>query len=464
MLILGIIIGVIALHVCFAMLELRQLKTTYYEEYSTKLPELSDSFRIAVLSDLHCCSFGKNNIKLFRSLIKTTPDVILISGDLVNGMNESEFEFARSFLSELSKLNIPVYYTFGNHEERYRKWGNGIFDRYLALVQEYVTVLNNETVVLPVTAKETGNTVGFNVSTSVCTNENTNKCTNRNISFSNEVNSASGHVGTITLTGVDLPEYMYRKGDFSSAAAEIAAEAISNIHPSELLPEDEHIESANRTDFRTPGTVALMSDLMHRNNSTANTDDSEARPAVALVSDLLHRNNSTANTDDSEARSAVALVSDLLHRNNSTANTGDSEAQPAVALVSDLFHLNNPTANTGDSEARPAVALDSADSTANNGSYRIVISHDPDYFRILAHAGADMVISGHVHGGIIRLPILGGLVNPKLKLFPKFDKGRFEYNNSVMYLSGGLGWHNLPIRFMNRPEIVVISLSNRSFL
>ena len=416
MLILGIIIGVIALHVCFAMLELRQLKTTYYEEYSTKLPELSDSFRIAVLSDLHCCSFGKNNIKLFRSLIKTTPDVILISGDLVNGMNESEFEFARSFLSELSKLNIPVYYTFGNHEERYRKWGNGIFDRYLALVQEYVTVLNNETVVLPVTAKETGNTVGFNVSTSVCTTENTNKCTNRNISFSNEVNSASGHVGTITLTGVDLPEYMYRKGDFSSAAAEIAAKAISNIHPAELLPEDEHIESAsaNRTDFGVSGTVALMSDLMHRNNSTA--------------------------------------------------NTGDSEARPAVALVSDLFHLNNSTANTGDSEARPAVALDSADSTANNGSYRIVISHDPDYFRILAHAGADMVISGHVHGGIIRLPILGGLVNPKLKLFPKFDKGRFEYNNSVMYLSGGLGWHNLPIRFMNRPEIVVISLSNRSFL
>nr|MCR5654494.1 phosphoesterase [Lachnospiraceae bacterium] len=93
--------------------------------------------------------------------------------------------------------------------------------------------------------------------------------------------------------------------------------------------------------------------------------------------------------------------------------------------------------------------------------------------------GADLVLSGHVHGGIARLPYIGGVINPGLRLFPKFDSGLFFFREGkskkvrgteakgerlcdgktrYMVLGRGLGTHTLPIRFLNTAELNVIRL------
>ncbi|MCR5788405.1 MAG: metallophosphoesterase [Lachnospiraceae bacterium] len=89
-------------------------------------------------------------------------------------------------------------------------------------------------------------------------------------------------------------------------------------------------------------------------------------------------------------------------------------------------------------------------------NYSILLAHLPDQFAAYAKWGADLVLSGHVHGGVIRLPFFGGLVSPQLKLFPHYDAGRFEEGSSVMILSRGIGTHSVPIRINNRAEIVHI--------
>ena len=89
---------------------------------------------------------------------------------------------------------------------------------------------------------------------------------------------------------------------------------------------------------------------------------------------------------------------------------------------------------------------------------QILIAHTPQYFEEYAAWGADVVVSGHVHGGIMRLPLLGGVVSPNLTLFPKYDGGRFERGKSVMILSRGLGTHTIPVRVFNPAELVVINL------
>lgn len=91
--------------------------------------------------------------------------------------------------------------------------------------------------------------------------------------------------------------------------------------------------------------------------------------------------------------------------------------------------------------------------------FQILIAHNPDYFEEYAEWGADLVVSGHVHGGLMRLPLLGGVVSPRLTLFPKYDGGRYEQGESVMILSRGLGTHTLPIRIFNPGELIVIHLS-----
>lgn len=90
-------------------------------------------------------------------------------------------------------------------------------------------------------------------------------------------------------------------------------------------------------------------------------------------------------------------------------------------------------------------------------SYNVLLAHNPDYFPQYTAWGADLVLSGHVHGGMVRLPIIGkGVVSPNVRLFPEYDGGRFKKGKSVMLLSRGLGMHTIPIRVFNPGELLVI--------
>ncbi len=92
------------------------------------------------------------------------------------------------------------------------------------------------------------------------------------------------------------------------------------------------------------------------------------------------------------------------------------------------------------------------------GAYHILLAHNPEYFRQYADWGADLVLSGHVHGGIAILPLIGGVIDPSLRIFPKYDSGVFREDRTRMVLSRGLGTHHIKLRFFNLPEISVIRL------
>lgn len=95
---------------------------------------------------------------------------------------------------------------------------------------------------------------------------------------------------------------------------------------------------------------------------------------------------------------------------------------------------------------------------ASSGQFQILIAHNPEYFEQYAAWGADLTVSGHMHGGLVRIPGIGGMISPRLTLFPHYDGGKFEKDGSVMILSRGLGTHTLPIRFFNPGELAVIHL------
>lgn len=93
--------------------------------------------------------------------------------------------------------------------------------------------------------------------------------------------------------------------------------------------------------------------------------------------------------------------------------------------------------------------------------FNILLAHNPDYFPQYADWGADLVLSGHIHGGMVRIPFLGkGVVSPNVRLFPKYDGGVFRRNKTVMLLSRGLGMHTIPIRLFNPGEVLVVDFSN----
>lgn len=93
------------------------------------------------------------------------------------------------------------------------------------------------------------------------------------------------------------------------------------------------------------------------------------------------------------------------------------------------------------------------------GMYRVLLAHNPDYFPYYAAWGADLTLSGHVHGGIVNVPGLGGVIAPSLKLFPKYDAGLFTEGKAQMVLSRGLGTHTLPVRVWNPAELICLELT-----
>ena len=90
--------------------------------------------------------------------------------------------------------------------------------------------------------------------------------------------------------------------------------------------------------------------------------------------------------------------------------------------------------------------------------FQILLAHHPFYFDAYAAWGADLVLSGHLHGGQFRLPRIGGLVASGPQFFPPYTKGHFQNDGSHMLVSPGIGTHTIPFRVFNPREVWFLDL------
>ena len=93
--------------------------------------------------------------------------------------------------------------------------------------------------------------------------------------------------------------------------------------------------------------------------------------------------------------------------------------------------------------------------------FNILLAHTPFYFDAYEKWGADLTLCGHVHGGVVRLPFIGGLLSPDRNFFPKYDLGEYNMGKSTMILSKGLGGSKVLPRVNCKPEIVEITLKSK---
>lgn len=89
----------------------------------------------------------------------------------------------------------------------------------------------------------------------------------------------------------------------------------------------------------------------------------------------------------------------------------------------------------------------------------VLLAHIPDFFPEYAKLAA-LTVSGHNHGGIIRLPFVGGIISPQL-YFPDYTRGCYQIKDSTLVVSAGIGSHSLPARLFNRIEYCVITTKLR---
>jgi len=270
----------------WGLLEIKNLILKKYTISAPDIPESLDGKKLALISDQHGVLHGEDNQKVIELLKKANPDYIVIAGDVINGRNYQELKYVSRFLSRLKSFNVPVVYTFGNHEEKMGKYHPELYKKLKRIARRKSIRLNN---------------------------------------------AAYSPEGTpeLLFVGLNLPLEMY------------------------------HAEDDGLIEKRTKRII----------------------------------------------------------RRYDKATYGG--------------------AYTGE-------------------RYKILIAHDPEHIDSYTESGYNLCLSGHLHGGIIRVPFLGGLVTPRFKIFHKPTKGCLKYGNMTMVISGGVGWHDIPFRLFNRPEIPVI--------
>lgn len=102
---------------------------------------------------------------------------------------------------------------------------------------------------------------------------------------------------------------------------------------------------------------------------------------------------------------------------------------------------------------------------SNPDRFNLLLTHNPVYFNEYAEWGADLTLTGHIHGGVIRIPFKGGLISPERVYWPEYDAGEFTKanesgNESTMIVNRGLGNGNSGYRFLNWPDVSIITLKS----
>ncbi len=97
----------------------------------------------------------------------------------------------------------------------------------------------------------------------------------------------------------------------------------------------------------------------------------------------------------------------------------------------------------------------------NHNAINVLLAHTPEYAEEYARWGADIVFSGHMHGGILSF-WFGGVISPALRFFPKYSKGYYRIGDTHLYVSRGLGLHHMKLRFFNLPELAFITVRGDS--
>lgn len=124
-----------------------------------------------------------------------------------------------------------------------------------------------------------------------------------------------------------------------------------------------------------------------------------------------------------------------------------------------IFGLDLPMAlyRTGYPKMRPGFVEEKL-GDAPRDKFVILLAHSPMFLEEYADWGADLTLSGHFHGGTIRVPFLGGVMTPQYQFFYPRCAGEFEKDGRYMVVSRGLGTHSINVRLGDKPQVVVVKV------
>ncbi|MCL6457184.1 MAG: metallophosphoesterase [Gorillibacterium sp.] len=204
-----------------------------------------------------------------------------------------------------------------------------------------------------------------------------------------------------------------------------------------------------------PDLIAFTGDLIDSENAGERVRSLELMKGLvtyAPVYLITGNHDHTVGDFDSLERDLTAVGVKVLRNESTLLSRGGNE----ILLAGIDDPLFTPYAASSAKSVQDNLSL--AIQATPPALFKILLAHRPELISVYADAPIDLILSGHAHGGQVRLPFIGGLVAPAQGFNPRYTAGAYQEANSVMVVSRGLGNSILPQRLFNRPEIVVITL------
>lgn len=233
---------------------------------------------------------------------------------------------------------------------------------------------------------------------------------------------------------------------------------ISDLHNTEFGEDNQKLQ--RRISEGKPDIIVITGDLVDANRINVDIALRFAADAVQTAPVYYVMGNHEACVPQEQYTALVnglkeAGVTILAHESVQL-KRGDSQITLA-GLADPTFNLDGEMAGALSDVVK--TRLDALMQPKDN--FTILLSHRPELFETYAESGIDLVLSGHAHGGQFRIPFIGGVAAPNQGFFPKYDAGLFTRGNTNMIVSRGLGNSTIPMRFNNRPEVVMIELKKK---
>ncbi len=203
-----------------------------------------------------------------------------------------------------------------------------------------------------------------------------------------------------------------------------------------------------------PDMIAITGDFVDSRRTDFDVSLHFAQQAVQIAPVYYVIGNHEARLTDEYPRFEQQLIQSgvTVLRNEESYITRDGQAIR-------ILGIDDPRLTTMKEEENEAVVLHTLSMfEAQPDTYTLLLSHRPELFDAYCQYQVDLALTGHNHGGLIRIPFLGGLYAGQ-QFFPEYDDGLFANSNTAMYVSRGVGNSSYTFRINNRPEIAILTLA-----
>ena len=253
-------------------------------------------------------------------------------------------------------------------------------------------------------------------------------------------------------TALELNTYTIKSPSLPESFDGYRIAHVSDLHNTEIGKDNEKLLSLLQD--AEPDMIAITGDLIDSRNTDVEVALQFIREAVKIAPCYYVTGNHESRISEYSVLKAGMETAGVVILED--ARTEISLGGETITLIG----VNDPSFRTNDLSGDSVTVMDAklTQLHGDDNEFTILLSHRPELFDTYVKNNIDLVLSGHAHGGQLRLPFIGGLVAPHQGMFPEYDAGIYTEENTNMIVSRGVGNSIFPFRINNRPEVLLIEL------